>query len=171
MTNRKEMSLKASSAELRDDVMDRLWTRMAAIYGHRWNSSYGMIGESGYETWRAGLGDLTPSQVRKAVGACVQRNDGWPPTLPEFRAMCLHGDQDEHRTNAAMYRRPEFLALPKPKATYDKARPFVQSLRSNLGGVKHESEPKAEPFRSDPERRKRIQAELDKAMQTVEQQP
>lgn len=161
--------MKAGSVELRDDVMDRLWTRMAAIYGHRWNSSFGIIGESGYETWRAGLGDLTPSQIRKAVGQCVQSAEGWPPTLPEFRAMCLHGDQDEHRAHAEMYRRPEFLALPKAKPSYDKARPFVQSLRAHLGGVNRKGEAKAEPFRSDPERRKSIQAEIDKAMQTMEQ--
>jgi hypothetical protein len=63
---------------------------MAAIYGHRWTSAYGddPKGMSG-DTWGAGLHGMTGVQLARGLEACVASSDPWPPTLPEFRAMCL----------------------------------------------------------------------------------
>ena len=59
---------------------------MARIYGHRWTSSYG---ETDDGTWLKGLQGLTPAQVGRGLSRCAtHRPDGWPPTLPEFRALC-----------------------------------------------------------------------------------
>lgn len=32
---------------------------------------------------------MTPVQLGKGLEACITRADPWPPTLPEFRALCL----------------------------------------------------------------------------------
>lgn len=73
-------------------VMCRLWHRMGAIYGHRWSSAYGedatAQGEAG-EVWAKGLAGLTARQIGDGISAAMASADPWPPTLPEFRALCL----------------------------------------------------------------------------------
>ncbi len=68
--------------------MDRLWERMTAIYGHRWTSAYGNEDDG---TWLQGLAGVTPDQIAAGLSRCLERGDGWPPTLPEFRALCQEG--------------------------------------------------------------------------------
>lgn len=71
-------------------MLAEIWVRMLAIYGHRWESAYGRTpdGLTG-ETWAAGLQGIEPRGIAQGFGACLRSADGWPPTLPEFRAMCL----------------------------------------------------------------------------------
>ena len=64
---------------------------MAAMYGHRWTSSYGVEDDG---TWRKGLAGLSPQQIGAGIVKCLERKpklgeEDWPPTLTEFRAMCL----------------------------------------------------------------------------------
>ena len=105
--------------------LDQLWARMAEIYGHRWVSSYGEIPT---DTWAKGLYGLTTRQLADGLNECMKAAQGWPPTLPEFRAMCL----PEKVENAAMYKRHDMLALPSPPRDYSKARPFLQSMKGAL---------------------------------------
>lgn len=81
-------SLRAFSPERADDVMDRLWQNMSAVYGHRWASAYGLPGDEPSLIWRRALGDCTLEQIRRGLDACLSRPDPWPPTLPEFLALC-----------------------------------------------------------------------------------
>lgn len=70
---------------------------MTAIYGHRWVSTYGTKPTKddtteltiGAATWSAGLTGITDKQIALGLQACVFSDDGWPPSLPEFRQMCL----------------------------------------------------------------------------------
>lgn len=63
---------------------------MAEIYGHRWTSAYGDNPNDGAAlTWSKGLGGLHSQQLADGLRACLASADPWPPTLPEFRAMCL----------------------------------------------------------------------------------
>jgi hypothetical protein len=43
----------------------------------------------GGDTWSRGLTLVTEAQIADGLSACIIRNDVWPPTLPEFRGMCL----------------------------------------------------------------------------------
>ena len=63
---------------------------MTAIYGHRWVSSFGddPTGMGG-DTWAVGLSGLSGQQLAEGLRSCVASSDPWPPTLPEFRAMCF----------------------------------------------------------------------------------
>lgn len=71
-------------------IMRRLWERMAEIYGHRWNSSFGEDASVGAGvTWARGLVGLTAGQIAQGIEAAVASSDPWPPTLPAFRALCL----------------------------------------------------------------------------------
>lgn len=64
---------------------------MAAMYGHRWTSSYGIQDDG---TWQKGLTGLTAKQIGAGIVKCLERKpkhgeEDWPPTLAEFRFMCL----------------------------------------------------------------------------------
>ena len=61
---------------------------MEEIYSHKWSSKLGEPGSSAFETWRQGLAGLSPQQIAMGLQQCVQRADAWPPSLPEFRALC-----------------------------------------------------------------------------------
>jgi hypothetical protein len=87
------------------------WQRMASLYGHKWASQYG---SSPDELWTAALMTLGSEQIRRGLEACVTSGDPWPPSLPEFLAMC----KPTKRENAAMYRNvPQLPAPVSDKAT------------------------------------------------------
>lgn len=80
---------------------------MGSIYPGRWHSTMGdspqhparnadgsahpkagQLTVAG-DTWSRGLAGLTAEQIGHGLTACIARSDAWPPTLPEFRALCL----------------------------------------------------------------------------------
>lgn len=70
--------------------MATFWRRMTDIYGHRWTAPHGESSEAGSgDTWAKGLAGVTPQQLAAGLEACIVRADPWPPTLPEFRALCF----------------------------------------------------------------------------------
>lgn len=117
-----------SPSELTDAHIDRLWLRMAKMYGHRWVSSYG---ETDDGTWRTGLQGLTPTQIGAGIAKCLQRrsrdgSEDWPPTLSEFRAMCLPPVVDPiHR---------DYVALPKPEVDPNVVQASIAKMRALLHG-------------------------------------
>jgi len=65
-----------------------LFRRMQVIYGPRWTASIEGIEEDAIREWSRGLADMTPDNIRRGLDACQSSGDGWPPTLPEFLALC-----------------------------------------------------------------------------------
>lgn len=62
------------------------------MYAHRWTSPHGEspdLPTSSAGTWAKGLAGMTGEQLAAGLKACIVRADPWPPTLPEFRALCL----------------------------------------------------------------------------------
>lgn len=115
-----------SSSALTDAHIDRLWLRMAKIYGHRWVSSFG---ESDDGTWLAGLYGITPAQIGAGLTACLKRkprdgSEDWPPTLSEFRAMCAPRILKIHQ---------DYIALPKPQTDPDVVEKSIAKMKAALG--------------------------------------
>ena len=82
----------SGSAEPQSErAMARLWIRMTRIYGHRWTSSFG---ETDDGTWAKGLRGLSGEQIALGLSRCVVSGEAWPPTLPEFRALCTSTAED-----------------------------------------------------------------------------
>lgn len=76
--------------ELSKGTLKTLWERMTAIYGHRWVSSYSdTCADVAGATWAAGLAGFTAEQLGRGLRECARGADAWPPSLPEFRALCL----------------------------------------------------------------------------------
>lgn len=59
---------------------------MIMFFGYKWLNNYG---EADNGIWLAGLRDLKPEQILRGIQACRDGGKEWPPTLPEFRKMCL----------------------------------------------------------------------------------
>lgn len=72
---------------------------MAALYGHRWVSSYGAEVDP-CRVWEATLSDVTEEQIKAGLRACVDQRLEWPPTAPQFRELC----EPKQVENAAMYK-------------------------------------------------------------------
>lgn len=75
--------------KLRQVLLDKLWTKMTEMYGHRWTGSVGVLADQDH-AWATVLGGLNGMQIASGLGMLVERADDWPPSAPEFRAMCLH---------------------------------------------------------------------------------
>lgn len=75
--------------KLRQVLLDKLWTKMTEMYGHRWTGSVGVLADQDH-AWASVLGGLNGQQIANGLGQLVERADDWPPSAPEFRAMCLH---------------------------------------------------------------------------------
>lgn len=96
-----ESRKRADFEKLSDRHMDRLWKRMAGLYGNRWTASFGVADKN--HAWLSVLQGLTVHQVADGISRTAKAFPSWPPTAGEFRALC--------RTEAA----PEHKALPKPQ--------------------------------------------------------
>lgn len=108
----------AEGNHLADRHIDLLWKRMAMIYGHKWVSSYG---EADDGTWLSGLHDVTTEQVGAGLEKCRTSTDPWPPTLPQFRAMCL--PEKKHACHI------EYEALPRPEQNQEVINQAIAKLR------------------------------------------
>lgn len=81
-----EQAAGSSTLEQPAAIMDRLNVRMTEIFGHRWTSQFP---RAALDTWAKGLGEMTREQIARGIGNCISGKLDWPPTLPEFRALCL----------------------------------------------------------------------------------
>jgi hypothetical protein len=83
-----------------DRVIAHVWKRMISIYGHKWTSHIGIgVDESGLLsdsaiTWQKGLAGITTDQIKHGFDVLIFRNHEWPPSLPEFRKICLSAERD-----------------------------------------------------------------------------
>lgn len=66
---------------------ERLWTRMAETFGHKWTSNYGIEPNA---SWVDGLADMSVEDIRTGLSNLKTWRDdeGWPPTLLQFRELC-----------------------------------------------------------------------------------
>ena len=97
--------------KLPQPLLDKLWLKMAEIYGRRWPGSFGVSVDQSH-AWAATLGGLTGEQIAVGLNALACTEDkqlqDWPPAAPQFRALCLSRD-------------PEAFGLPSEEQAYREA--------------------------------------------------
>lgn len=74
--------------------MATLWQRMGEAFGAAWVNQYGRVGESAFQTWVIALRDLTPQQIKYGFTKVMKRKDRYPPSMNEFRALCMPSAED-----------------------------------------------------------------------------
>lgn len=99
---------------------------MTGIFGQRWLSSYGVEPS---ETWLAGLIDMEPGELQIGLVACLSWESDWPPTLPQFRALCRPRRDECHRVYRAQLPEPAEVRSQR----LESGRVVLDSLRAMLG--------------------------------------
>lgn len=99
---------------------------MAETFGHKWTSSYG---QEPNPAWVDGLADMTVEDLKHGLSNLRgwQDDEGWPPTLLQFRELCRPHAAPAH----AAYR-----PLPSPSGTWDQRQAAAyrafEGLRSGI---------------------------------------
>ena len=70
---------------------------MAEIYGSKWESQYGAIGGSAFETWHSGLAALTTDQIKRGLEALIEEGHDWPPNMIKFHRLCRDAKPTMHK--------------------------------------------------------------------------
>lgn len=82
---------------LSQSLIDRLWLKMAELYGQRWTASFGVSADQSH-AWAAALAGLTGQQLATGLAVLARSADEqlrrWPPSAPEFRALCEQRSPD-----------------------------------------------------------------------------
>lgn len=66
---------------------------------------------------------LSRDELKRGVMACLESGEAWPPSLPEFVALC----KPKKRENEAMYQ--HVPQLPAPVSSKETARNNLASIR------------------------------------------
>lgn len=94
--------------------MARLWERMAALYGSRWELEYGPVASPTGDLaplaaiWAEALADFTGESIATGLRKCLDREADHPPTLPEFLRLCGRATH-----SAAACHQPMLTATPR----------------------------------------------------------
>ena len=76
------------------------------------------------ETWALGLSGLGPQDISRGLMACLDRTDPWPPTLPEFRALCKPEPKPAYHEI--------YQSLPAPELTKEQKLEHIAKIRQAL---------------------------------------
>lgn len=77
-----------------DRRLTRLWERMAALYGSRWELEYGPIAAPNGDVaplaaiWLESIAEVPNDAIATGLRKCMDRDSDRPPTLPEFLRLC-----------------------------------------------------------------------------------
>jgi len=93
------------NAPLSEDLTEKLWGLMASMYGHKWVSSFGAKVDPD-RVWASCLKGISEEQIKHGLNRCATECKTWPPSAPEFRALCVDWSDGtsvdwEHRRIAA----------------------------------------------------------------------
>lgn len=86
--------------------IDRLFMRLAAMYGNKFTKMWdGIPRQEQIETWAEMLADMDKNDLATGLKNCISQP--YPPTLPEFRLLCLPKYEHERVYNFASRKRQE----------------------------------------------------------------
>ena len=107
-----------------DEIAERLWSRMMALYGRQWEASYGLVDGDAFPEWSKALSTMTPAQIKTGLDAVVAEGNEFPPNLIKFLRLC--------RITTPAYFNPATL-LPAPKNRDTKAQQKWRDEARKLG--------------------------------------
>jgi len=61
---------------------------MTELFGQQWVKSYGESDGSTRPAWQGALGEFSANEVAAALKSCEDWESKFPPTFPEFKALC-----------------------------------------------------------------------------------
>ncbi len=117
--------------------VDALFARFARIWPRAWAKTLRAADRDGMaDEWAQGLAGLTGNEIAHGIGK-ARAECQWPPSIAEFRALCLDGANAEQRAFAARAAADAPKAL--PAKTWAETREIgaraCQSLLGELRGA------------------------------------
>ena len=76
----------AQLADRSQRLTEKLWDKMAVLYGHKFASQFGSMP---CPDWAHVLIGITGRQMADGLNACLRDYPEWPPGAAQFRALCL----------------------------------------------------------------------------------
>jgi hypothetical protein len=109
---------------LPDAWINSLFDRLEAAYGSRWQNMWGNSSLQNVKTlWAEKLAGFADNPKAMAYALNALDEHPFPPTLPEFLALCRKAP------------RPELQALPAPAANPEKAAEFAIKAKTATSGI------------------------------------
>jgi hypothetical protein len=110
-----EIATSPPSKDKRSALTDRLFERLAAMYGKAWFDTWADVPMADVkDAWASGLASFSPYRIKGALEACLQ-TCRFPPSLPEFAILCQQAPPDP----ADVAKPADLLRLAAPKKVYD----------------------------------------------------
>ncbi len=138
-----EYGQQSSESGQQREPIRALWNLMGSMYGHKWVSSYGEEVDPD-KVWAACLRGISPEQIKFGLNQCAVLGLEWPPSAPEFRALCCDDAGKEQRIfdararETAEYLKSEQLRITdqgKQERTRAKGASTIESLRGMFKGT------------------------------------
>lgn len=105
----------------------QIFMRLASIYGPAWSSHYaGETGMLAMAEWGEELSSLGDNQIQRGITRC-RRRTGYPPSLPEFRELCL-SPWEENEIDTAVSRALSVSHMPADEIPDLLVRELVRSV-------------------------------------------
>lgn len=101
LTSSPKVAEKRSSRvePLPEKAVSQLFVRLTSIYPHRWASQFrsAEMLEAAKREWAFELGEFSREDIGRALHMAKRQYIDWPPTLPQFRALCRQYASAAHR--------------------------------------------------------------------------
>ena len=130
-------NVSASSPNAR--MIVNLWERLTHLYGHKFSAAFGESAANPdgsltdvAQTWAGALRGITGAQLAAGLRTCIGSGDAWPPSLPEFRAMCLPKRVPLCHQNITGRADLAYIALPPPALTPKQREEYLEKMRAAL---------------------------------------
>ena len=84
-----KMKPSESAIDRRRRVLVAMWKRMRQYCGQSWTREYGDVNGETINAWMDALGIFTEDQIARGVKSCQDWTKDFPPTLGQFKKLCL----------------------------------------------------------------------------------
>ena len=69
--------------------MVALWKRLREYIGQTWVREYGDVNDGAFQSWLPALLEFSEEQIAQGVKACWNWTKDFPPTIGQFRQLCM----------------------------------------------------------------------------------
>jgi hypothetical protein len=116
----------------------RLFLKLNLAYGRLWTAHIDGIEEQAVDEWAKALADLSAEQLRHGLSRLETAHPKYPPTLFEFRGLCLKRGVNEHGLTFVpeYYRETRHERLLDAPRDEEAAARHIAAMRAALGGVR-----------------------------------
>ena len=115
----------------------RLFLKLNLAYGRLWTAHIDGIEEQAVDEWAKALSDLNAEQLRHGLSRLEDEHPKYPPTLFEFRRLCLKRGVNEFGLTFVpeYYRETRHERLLDAPRDEEAAARHIAAMRAALGGA------------------------------------